>query len=192
MSQPLFNHLSDIESLLRVSRQVLLFLDFDGTLAPIVEIPDQAVMLSETRSILYRLSQSGWCLVAIVSGRALSDIRDRVGLAGLTYAGNHGLEICGDGLHFVEPEAVQRIKMLGEISRRIRERLRRSPCSGHTADCNKGPRRLIHGTSVNRTDVPFLSVRVPEAAETGKTLPLRKQESPVLYKAGPFLFRGIA
>ena len=51
----------------------------------------------------------------IVSGRALNDIRERVGIANLIYAGNHGLEICGEGLHFVEPQAVQRIKILGEF-----------------------------------------------------------------------------
>jgi len=45
----------------------------------------------------------------------------------LIYAGNHGLEICGDGLQFVEPGAVQRIKILGELSRRLRERLRHIP-----------------------------------------------------------------
>jgi trehalose 6-phosphate phosphatase len=127
MPLQLFNHLSDIESRLAVSQRVLLFLDFDGTLTPIVEVPDQAVILTETRTILQRLSQNASCSVVIVSGRALSDVRERVGLAGLTYAGNHGLEIWGDGLHFVEPEAVQRIKILGEISRRLRERLRHIP-----------------------------------------------------------------
>ena len=123
MPQRLFDHLSNIESLLRVSGRILVFLDFDGTLAPIVEMPDQAVMPAETRILLARLSQTSWCSVVIVSGRALGDIRERVGLANLTYAGNHGLEICGDGLRFIEPESVQRIKMLGELSRRLRERL---------------------------------------------------------------------
>jgi len=127
MPQPLYDHLSNIESLLRVSERVLLFLDFDGTLAPIVEMPDQAVLPAKTRILLDRLSQTSWCSVVIVSGRALGDIRERVGLAKLTYAGNHGLELCGDGLRFVEPESVQRIKMLGELSRRLRERLRNIP-----------------------------------------------------------------
>jgi trehalose 6-phosphate phosphatase len=127
MPQRLFDHLSNIESVLRTSRRALLFLDFDGTLTPIVEAPDQAVMPTETRILLHRLSQTSWCSVVIVSGRALGDIRERVGLANLTYAGNHGLEICGDGLRFVEPESVQRIKMLGELSRRLRERLRNIP-----------------------------------------------------------------
>ena len=112
MPQPLFDHLSNIESRLRASRGVLLFLDFDGTLTPIVEIPYQAVLHPATRLLLERLSQNAPRSVIIVSGRALGDIRERVGLANLTYAGNHGLEICGDGLHFVEPIAVQRIKML--------------------------------------------------------------------------------
>lgn len=127
MPQLLFDHLSDFESLLRASRRVLLFLDFDGTLAPIVEIPEQAEMRPETRVILERLSQNQLCSVVIVSGRALIDIRERVGLANLIYAGNHGLEISGGGLNFVEPDAVQRIKLLGELSRRLRERLRHVP-----------------------------------------------------------------
>jgi trehalose-phosphatase len=127
MPQPLFEHLSDIESLLREHRRVLLFLDFDGTLSPIVDFPDQAVMLPDTRVTLKRLSEIGTFSITIVSGRALNDIRERVGMANLTYAGNHGLEIWGEGLHFVEPEAVQRIKILGELSRRLRERLRDIP-----------------------------------------------------------------
>ncbi len=127
MPQLLFDHLSDIESLLRASRRVLLFLDFDGTLAPIVEIPDQAEMLPATRVMLERLRQNDLCSVVIVSGRALMDIRERVGLANLIYAGNHGLEIAGGGLNFVEPDAVERIKLLGELSRRLRERLRHVP-----------------------------------------------------------------
>jgi trehalose 6-phosphate phosphatase len=127
MPRILFDHLSDIQSLLREYRRVLLFLDFDGTLTPIVDFPDQAVMLPRTRVTLRRLRDSGTFSITIVSGRALNDIRERVGMAGLTYAGNHGLEIWGEGLNFVEPEAVQRIKVLGELSRRLRERLRHIP-----------------------------------------------------------------
>jgi len=127
MPQALFEHLSDIGSQLREHRRVLVFLDFDGTLTPIVDFPSQAVMLPETRVTLKRLSEIGTFSITIVSGRALSDIRERVGMANLTYAGNHGLEIWGEGLRFVEPDAVRRIKILGEFSRRLRERLRHIP-----------------------------------------------------------------
>ncbi len=90
-------------------------------------MPDQAVLPAQTRNLLQRLNERSWCSVVIVSGRALGDIRGRVGLANLTYAGNHGLEICGCGLRFVEAGSVQRIKTLGELSRRLRERLRHIP-----------------------------------------------------------------
>jgi trehalose 6-phosphate phosphatase len=127
MPQPLFDHLSDIEPLLREHPRVSVFLDFDGTLTPIVEFPDHAVLPPETRFALTRLSEIGTFSITIISGRALNDIRERVGMANLTYAGNHGLEIWGEGLSFVEPEAVRRIKILGEFSRRLRERLRHIP-----------------------------------------------------------------
>ena len=45
-------------------------------------------------------------MVAIVSGRERSDLQARVGIPGLVYAGNHGLEISGPGLVFVEPMAI--------------------------------------------------------------------------------------
>jgi trehalose 6-phosphate phosphatase len=127
MPQPLLDHLSDIESLLQQYRRVLLFLDFDGTLTPIVELPNQAELPPQTRVTLERLSELEACSITIISGRSLNDIRERVGMANLIYAGNHGLEIWGDGLQFVEPDAVQRIKILGELSRRLRERLRHIP-----------------------------------------------------------------
>jgi trehalose 6-phosphate phosphatase len=127
MPQPLLDHLSDIEALLQQYRRVLLFLDFDGTLTPIVEFPNQAELSPETRVTLDRLNEREACSITIISGRSLNDIRERVGMANLIYAGNHGLEICGDGLQFVEPDAVQRIKILGELSRRLRERLRHIP-----------------------------------------------------------------
>ena len=77
--------------------------------------------------VLQRLSETNLCSVTIISGRALNDVRERVGLPNIIYAGNHGLEIQSEGLNFVEPEAVRCIKILGELSRRLRERVRHIP-----------------------------------------------------------------
>jgi trehalose 6-phosphate phosphatase len=71
-------------------RSALLF-DVDGTLAPIVPDPDQAVVPQHTRSLLARL-QSRYRLVACVSGRRALDARRMVGLDSILYVGNHGLE----------------------------------------------------------------------------------------------------
>lgn len=72
-----------------------LFLDFDGTLAPIVKHPNDAHLPADVRASLSSLARSPACQVAIVSGRALADIRRRVGLRQVTYVGNHGFEIHG-------------------------------------------------------------------------------------------------
>ena len=77
------------------SREVFLFLDFDGTLAPIADSPDRAALPAPLRTSLERLPRIA--RLAVVSGRALGDLRSRVGIDGLVYAGNHGSEIWIDG-----------------------------------------------------------------------------------------------
>jgi trehalose 6-phosphate phosphatase len=86
---------------------LLVCLDFDGTLAPIVAEPDDATMRPENRTLLRRLADEPAVTVAVVSGRSLADLRERVGVAGIHYAGNHGLELAVDGERRVPP-AVQR------------------------------------------------------------------------------------
>ncbi|MGD9952988.1 MAG: trehalose-phosphatase [Burkholderiales bacterium] len=76
-------------------RRLAFFLDFDGTLTPIVERPEAAVLDDATREVLRRLAARH--PVAVVSGRDLEDVRARVGLEGLAYAGCHGFDIDGPG-----------------------------------------------------------------------------------------------
>jgi trehalose 6-phosphate phosphatase len=66
--------------------------DFDGTLAPIVEHADDAALPGETRAVMLRLVDR-YGLVGAVSGRRAADVRDRIGLDQMAYAGNHGLEL---------------------------------------------------------------------------------------------------
>ncbi len=82
---------------------VLLLLDFDGTLAPIAPTPGEAALPAPTRSVLERLVRSPRCTVVVVSGRALDDIRAKIGLDGVVYVGSHGLE--SDGFPPYEPTA---------------------------------------------------------------------------------------
>jgi trehalose-phosphatase len=72
--------------------EAAVFLDFDGVLAPIVERPEDAYPPEETRAELRRLVDR-YALVAIVSGRAGPDVRERVGVDGVVYVGSHGLEL---------------------------------------------------------------------------------------------------
>ncbi|MBW3659112.1 MAG: trehalose-phosphatase [Actinobacteria bacterium] len=70
-----------------------LFLDFDGVLAPIVDRPDDAAAPGETLEVVARLATA--VPVAVVSGRGLDDVRGRVDVPGITYAGSHGFEVLG-------------------------------------------------------------------------------------------------
>jgi trehalose-phosphatase len=112
---PLENYGEEILARLAKAPSVSLFLDFDGTLTPIVEEPGQARLSPETTRVLSSLSSLEGVLVAIVSGRSLADLCGRVGIESIVYAGNHGLEICGRGLNFVEPFAQRKSQVLPEL-----------------------------------------------------------------------------
>jgi trehalose-phosphatase len=73
-------------------QQAALFLDVDGVLAPIVERPEDASVPPETRGELERLAGS-YGLVACVTGRTSERAREIVGVDGLSYVGQHGLEL---------------------------------------------------------------------------------------------------
>ncbi|MFE4462265.1 trehalose-phosphatase, partial [Nocardia tengchongensis] len=79
-------------------------LDFDGTLSAIVPDPGAAALVDGAAPALQRLASR--CPVAIVSGRELADLRERVGVDGLWYAGCHGFELLApDGTTHVHDAA---------------------------------------------------------------------------------------
>ncbi len=76
-------------------RGPVVFLDYDGTLTAIVDNPDDALMDGATRRVLAELASR--CPVAVVSGRDLDDVREKVGVDGIYYAGSHGFDILEPG-----------------------------------------------------------------------------------------------
>jgi len=72
-------------------RTPAVFLDYDGTLTPIVNRPADAVLSPSMKATLTQLTAR--VTTAIISGRDLEDVRKRVGIDGVIYAGSHGLDI---------------------------------------------------------------------------------------------------
>lgn len=107
-----------ISEQIQTARHILFFSDFDGTLAPIIEKPELAAMPENVYRILGELIHDQRFTVGIISGRALSDLKERVNIGGIIYAGNHGFEIEGPGLKFVNPIA-EEIKPFFRIVRQI-------------------------------------------------------------------------
>jgi len=106
--------------------RLFLFLDFDGTLAPIAPTPALATMPSDLANILHSLCTRPEVVVALISGRALEDLVTKVGLP-VVYAGNHGLEIRGMGLEYAAPVHPQAEVQLSDCCDVLRGRLERFP-----------------------------------------------------------------
>jgi len=96
----LFKKLDKLKNKLK-KKFLFIFLDFDGTLAPITKTPVKADMPEETRKILQGLSKKSSCKIAVISGRSLEDVKNKfTGLSNIIYSGNHGLEIEGPKIKF--------------------------------------------------------------------------------------------
>lgn len=91
-----------LNALLASKKEKLLLLDFDGTLLPIASHPSAVRLHPETKRIVKRLSQMPNYRVVFLSGRPLKDLRHYLGLKGVLYAANHGLEVKGWGLSLPE------------------------------------------------------------------------------------------
>jgi trehalose 6-phosphate phosphatase len=91
-ARPLFRSWSQISARIRKSEHILLLLDFDGTLTPLRDRPDQVVLGHAMRQTLQRLVLHPRVTPAIVSGRRRADLRKRIGVRGLQYHGLHGWE----------------------------------------------------------------------------------------------------
>ena len=102
---------------------LLVALDFDGTLAPIEDDPDAPEITPANRRAVEQLVDHPDTMVAVVSGRQLADLRPRVGIDGVRYVGNHGLEYTVDGERLIDPEAEARMEDLQRVREDIEARL---------------------------------------------------------------------
>jgi alpha,alpha-trehalase len=86
--------------------RLAVFLDYDGTLSPIVSRPELAVLSPEMRRALERLAAV--CFTAIVSGRGREDVASLVGIPEMIVAGSHGFDIAG-------PERTIKLEMAAQV-----------------------------------------------------------------------------
>jgi len=147
-------------------RRVALFLDYDGTLTPIVSRPDLAILSDEGRATLRRLASA--FPTAIVSGRGREDVETLVGLTELAYAGSHGFDIVGPGgtpvdhrvADWVEPTIAGAAGTLEEAVRTI---------DGALVE----PKRYsvaVHYRLVSAADVPTIEAAVDAIVEADPRL----------------------
>lgn len=107
---------SAIDDIARVPH-LLVACDFDGTLAPIVDDPDDATVLPEALAALHRLARLPRTTVAIVSGRLRRQLVDRFGENDFILVGEHGADSGRDAPP--EPESLSKAReIVDEVHRR--------------------------------------------------------------------------
>ena len=121
--QYLFNSWGSLKKKLLRARYILLSADFDGTITPIKPRPGDVVLCADMRLLLRNISKSESFTVGIISGRGLKDLKQRVGIAGLIYAGNHGLEIVHKKKNFIYPAAKKSVPVISSIARKLTKKL---------------------------------------------------------------------
>ncbi len=120
----LFDALDGLLGKAALAKRILLFLDYDGTLTPIAKRPELAVLPGKTRRILRGMAESRRMTLGIVSGRSLGEIKRLVGIDGIYYAGNHGLEAEGPGLSYLNSQAARSKPAIERLYAELAEKLR--------------------------------------------------------------------
>jgi trehalose 6-phosphate phosphatase len=136
------------------------FLDYDGTLTPIVERPEDALLSAPMRAALTAAARR--FPVAIISGRDLEDVHNLVGIPELVYAGSHGFDIAGPGLRLELPAGA---KALGELQQAADELVEPLAAIAGTRLEHKRFAIAVHYRQVADAYVPEVESHVDEVAK---------------------------
>src|SRR5882762_5248951 len=156
--------LEHVQDIAGGNRQLAVFLDYDGTLTPIVSHPEKALLSDSTRQTLQALAMQA--SVTILSGRDLNDVRQRVDIATITYGGSHGFDIAGPrGLR--KQVGTQFLPKLDMIEKELGKQL--AGIAGAHVE-RKRFSIAAHYRNVNESDVPKVQRAVSEVAARHREL----------------------
>ena len=155
-----------VETRLRAAEHLLLMLDFDGTLAPIVPHPPDARIPAGTMGTLRALAHCPRVTMAIVSGRSAGDVRSLTGLAGIHFFGSHGRERIRPGSNAIEADDHGK-SAIAAVCRRLVTDL--ADVAGFEVE-NKGLSAAAHYRNANPGDHERIAESVKEAIRSDPAL----------------------
>jgi len=157
--------LEHVQEIAGGSGRAAVFLDYDGTLTPIVSQPEDASLSDSMRQALRELAARS-PVVAILSGRDLDDVRRRANIDSIVYGGSHGFDIAGPhGL--CRQMATEFLSNLDTAEKELHEAL--DGISGARVE-RKRFSIAAHYRNVNENDVPKVEQAVGEVATRDPTL----------------------
>jgi len=156
---PALEHLDEIARSAE-GKRLAVFLDYDGTLTPIVARPELAILAEEMRVTVRELASL--CKVAVVSGRDRADVEKLVDLDSVFYAGSHGFDIAGPGgCRMQHEEGVRCEPALRQAEQELQKRL--TGIGGARVEGKKFA-VAVHYRLVAEPDVPKVKRIVDEVA----------------------------
>ncbi|WP_349369714.1 trehalose-phosphatase [Salinarimonas sp.] len=160
-------------------RPLAVFLDYDGTLTPIVEDFTAAGLSPEMEATLERLGRA--TKVAVISGRDLEDVQNRVRLPEIYYAGSHGFDIAGPASLRARPgEAERFLPALDAAEGALRDRL--ADIAGARIE-RKTFSIAVHWRGAAEADVARIEDHVDSVVEAHETL--RKSRGKKVFQIQP-------
>jgi len=169
--------LKNVQEIARRTDRPAIFLDYDGTLTPIVSHPENALLSDSMQQALQELVLQA--PVAILSGRDLDDVRQRVDIGAIVYAGSHGFDIAGPrGLR--KEMATEFLPRLDMIEKELGKQL--TGIAGARME-RKRFSIAAHYRNVNESDVPKVERAVSEVA--ARHCELRKMDGKKVYELLP-------
>jgi trehalose-phosphatase len=173
----LLSALKHVQEIARRSDRPAIFLDYDGTLTPIVSHPEKALLSDSMRQTLQALVMQA--PVAILSGRDLDDVRQRVNINAIVYAGSHGFDIAGPrGLR--KEMAAEFLPELDIMEKELGKQL--AGIAGARVE-RKRFSIAAHYRNVTESDVPKVARVVSEVAARHREL--RKMNGKKVYELLP-------
>ncbi len=129
------------------------FLDYDGTLTPIVQRPEDAEISDEMKDTLRRLAARN--TVAVVTGRDLDDVKNFIQLEDIIYSGSHGFVISGpDDLYKEHEKAGEIVELLDQVEKEL-HKLFADKAEGVQID-RKRYAIAIHYRNARESAVPYV------------------------------------
>ena len=149
-------------------KDIVFFLDYDGTLSPIVERPEDAIITEEMRKTVTQLSRK--CLVAIVSGRMREDVENLAQIPNIFYAGSHGYDIKGPDFSMIQPQAKEIIPVIDELISQFKKEL--GGIEGVQIEEKKFSVAVHYRRLKDETKFPEIEAAVKQAVQKDKRLRL--------------------
>ncbi len=120
----LFGAWESLASACRAADHTLVLADYDGTLTPIAQRPEDAIISESMRNRMILLAGVPGFSLGIISGRELNEVQSLVAIGGIYYGGNHGLEMDGPGFNFINPTAERARPLFHELAGQLDVALR--------------------------------------------------------------------